>query len=399
MDEGEEIEAGFSMPVSLRKAGWAQQGTSSPGNMQGESKMLKMPEMLYAGLMASLVTAPVAACGQVLFFSDDFELDRGWSIFEEVVAGNACYGTGLGEVVRSGDQARSGQFSLRVWANRQVTARNNHVLARIRVSDHGISGLYVFTVDAMIPAIPDTGQTGPEFSVQNTRDTPEGPKTFIAGIQYVGNRFIDEGRRWQIWHEGSWQPFWRYLPEKGRWYRFVLRVDFEQNRYVDLHVVGAEIDTLLDLSAYRIVGEDRGFLPAVELTLEAENLDTCSRPRPTTFRMYYDNVQLWSIPVSVRDQPLSMGRTPLSVAVSPNPITATATIRIHLSQAARLRVVVRNRLGRRVAVLADDVFAAGTHRLRWSGTDAGDRPVAAGVYFLECVMEGRRRVVPIVMLK
>jgi hypothetical protein len=34
-------------------------------------------------------------------FADDFEVESNWSLFEEIVGGNPCYGVGIGSVARS----------------------------------------------------------------------------------------------------------------------------------------------------------------------------------------------------------------------------------------------------------------------------------------------------------
>jgi flagellar hook assembly protein FlgD len=61
-----------------------------------------------------------------------------------------------------------------------------------------------------------------------------------------------------------------------------------------------------------------------------------------------------------------------------------------LASRGRVRIGVYDILGRRVATIADRVFAAGRHRLAWDGRDDGGRPLASGVYF--CRLDtGERR--------
>ena len=55
---------------------------------------------------------------QTTIFSDDFETPQTWTIFEEIVSGNACYGDNIGEVTRSTDIAQAGTNALRVWSNK-----------------------------------------------------------------------------------------------------------------------------------------------------------------------------------------------------------------------------------------------------------------------------------------
>jgi hypothetical protein len=71
--------------------------------------------------------------------------------------------------------------------------------------------------------------------------------------------------------------------------------------------------------------------------------------------------------------------------VSPNPFVqgTAATFSLAREQHARLEVV--DVTGRRVALLADHVLAAGSHTFVWGGRDAGGTPVAAGTYFVRLV--------------
>lgn len=241
-------------------------------------------------LTALILLIPFWLKAQNIFFEDDFETDKGWSIFEEIINDNPCYEDSIGEVVRSTEFSLSGSYSLRIWANKIGKPKNNHVLGRLKISESGLTGIYAYSLDAYIPASSDTGQTGPEFSVQNTKKVSGLNLTYIAGIQFVGNPYVNGGTNWRIWHNGEWSCFYENIVIKGNWYHFELVMDFEKNRYVNLSIKGAGIDTTINLCAYIIKGEERRFEPAVEITVEGENLDTCSKPRATQFKLYYDNV-------------------------------------------------------------------------------------------------------------
>jgi hypothetical protein len=72
-------------------------------------------------------------------FHDTFETNKRWGIFEEIVR-SACYGTGLGQVRRSGAVPYAGAYSLRVWANKQRALKSNHVIANKKVFRTGQTG-------------------------------------------------------------------------------------------------------------------------------------------------------------------------------------------------------------------------------------------------------------------
>lgn len=69
-------------------------------------------------------------------------------------------------------------------------------------------------------------------------------------------------------------------------------------------------------------------------------------------------------------------------APSPNPLRRSTTLAFDLPQAARIALTVHDLSGRRVATLADGVWAAGRHGLVWRASDAAGRAVPAGLYFV-----------------
>jgi hypothetical protein len=66
----------------------------------------------------------------------------------------------------------------------------------------------------------------------------------------------------------------------------------------------------------------------------------------------------------------------------PNPFEGAVTLKYELPEATDVRVAVYDLLGRRVRTLVDARREAGTHPLRWDGSDAGGVPMASGVYFV-----------------
>lgn len=66
----------------------------------------------------------------------------------------------------------------------------------------------------------------------------------------------------------------------------------------------------------------------------------------------------------------------------PNPVVDRTTIRFGLPEAGPVRLTVYDLLGRRVAVLADGRYQAGTHEIQWGGTAQGRRPLASGLYLI-----------------
>jgi hypothetical protein len=66
----------------------------------------------------------------------------------------------------------------------------------------------------------------------------------------------------------------------------------------------------------------------------------------------------------------------------PNPAMGFAAIRYALAVQCRVRLQLHDLTGRVVRTLADGVQKPGRYALRWNGSDAMDRTLANGVYFI-----------------
>jgi hypothetical protein len=86
--------------------------------------------------------------------------------------------------------------------------------------------------------------------------------------------------------------------------------------------------------------------------------------------------------------PLSTGRalgalpTAFSLAPSrPNPFKQTTTIHFELPEARQVVLKIYNLAGQEVCTLADGVYPAGAHDVRWDARTSGGDPAPNGVYF------------------
>jgi hypothetical protein len=78
----------------------------------------------------------------------------------------------------------------------------------------------------------------------------------------------------------------------------------------------------------------------------------------------------------------------VSFAVTPNPARASH-ITFALPKRDRVQIGVYDLAGRRLAVLADGEFPAGTHTLDWNGRDIEGNEVGSGVYFYKLKVSGQ----------
>lgn len=84
----------------------------------------------------------------------------------------------------------------------------------------------------------------------------------------------------------------------------------------------------------------------------------------------------------------------VSLAISPNPFNATATIRFVLPEAGEVRLVLYDMLGREAATLLSATFAAGEHRVSLDGTN-----FATGLYFVRLVAGSHVATTKLLLLK
>lgn len=69
----------------------------------------------------------------------------------------------------------------------------------------------------------------------------------------------------------------------------------------------------------------------------------------------------------------------------PNPFNPETSIRFQLPEARRLVLTIHDVLDRTVATLADGLYEAGAHDVRWNGRDVQGRPVSSGTYLYRLV--------------
>lgn len=208
-------------------------------------------------------------------------------MFEELVGSNACYADQLGRV-------ETHEGGLRVWANAAGGSSSNHVIGARRAFARGQTGVWEYAVSVQLPAetAVTRGQTGPEFSVQSTREIAPGTyRTHIAGIQY--RRRPEDWTRWEwaVWDDARWVSFLDQPLQGNTWYRMVMRADLTTNRYVRFDLSGGGLSVSTDLSQHRIRPEEKFGEEALWITLESENLwSNCQAVY--TFPLLYDDVDL-----------------------------------------------------------------------------------------------------------
>lgn len=216
-----------------------------------------------------------------------------WRLFEEPISSD--YVTDAGELV------------LELTANKANTTFSNHVSAQDRLNDTGADGTFTYSARAMILANPSDNltfpETGPEISVQNTREVA-GPNflTCTMGVQYVANPWGPPN--WRAWKEVSpGVGQWVFMSSDlvlvpNRWYSLKLTADMQAKTYKGFTVTDEVTNIIYDfqllIDGQPIASEDKWEEAALWATLETENLYQSNRETalPLQGRMRYADVNL-----------------------------------------------------------------------------------------------------------
>ncbi|MGD8414421.1 MAG: FlgD immunoglobulin-like domain containing protein [Candidatus Latescibacterota bacterium] len=83
----------------------------------------------------------------------------------------------------------------------------------------------------------------------------------------------------------------------------------------------------------------------------------------------------------------------------PNPFNPATTIAYSVAVPARVKLGIYDAAGHLVAVLVDEVLAAGTHEAVWNGNSGDGTPAASGVYFYRLESGGRTLTKKLLLLK
>ena len=227
-----------------------------------------------------------------------------WAKYEEDIS--ADYVTDAGDLIQDGGR-------LKIVANKRGTAYSNHIIAQKRLNNTGTDGTFTYTCKVMIAADPNNNysfpQTGPEISVQNTRQVA-GPNwlTCTMGVQYVANPWGPP--HWNAWKEtapgvAAWvQMDTSPVLHPNRWYELELVADMQAKTYTSFKVTdvsGAtpiEYDLTPLIVNQPIAEEDKWPEAALWITCEAENLFNGDHSVSTPYinTVYYDDVDLVIVP-------------------------------------------------------------------------------------------------------
>jgi hypothetical protein len=123
-------------------------------------------------------------------------------------------------------------------------------------------------------------------------------------------------------------------------------------------------------------------------------------PNNTTVTLILSARTLGGVPVSGQINVVVKGG-PAAVRsfASPNPFNPETAIMFTVRNSGPVSVRIYSLEGRLVKTLKDDYTQAGTHEVRWNGTDNGGRHVPSGMYFVKTEAGADKSVFKLSLLK
>jgi hypothetical protein len=104
-------------------------------------------------------------------------------------------------------------------------------------------------------------------------------------------------------------------------------------------------------------------------------------------------------PAGIYDDPTTLPERFYVHPSYPNPFNSSATIEYSVPARLPVRISVYDVLGRRIALITDEVQSPGEHAVCWNGTDMGGREMPTGVYFWMVRAGSLTRPVKMLLLK
>lgn len=144
---------------------------------------------------------------------------------------------------------------------------------------------------------------------------------------------------------------------------------------------------------------------SVRTVLLAANLGSMAGAKPRNLFLWETLVKEFetpycSVPTGIEAAtPAAPPARPTLAAAAPNPFNPTTAIRFTLPRAAHARVLVFSVSGALVRTLADGLYPAGTHVVRWDGRDDHGRELASGAYFYRLEADGTREARKLILLR
>jgi hypothetical protein len=83
----------------------------------------------------------------------------------------------------------------------------------------------------------------------------------------------------------------------------------------------------------------------------------------------------------------------------PNPFNPSTKISFYLPEAGKVNLTIYNPLGQQVITLIDNNLKAGSHSITWNGECSNASISASGIYYYRLDLDGKTKVMKMLLLK
>jgi hypothetical protein len=228
-----------------------------------------------------------------------------------------------------------------------------------------------------------------------------GPGAMIAGMWTDLNPVASSGKIWRYTDTVNHRFIveWSHVVHQGTATPETFQIILLDPAFYPTATGDGEI-----LVQYKDVSDPASCGAGIENGLETQGLQysLLGDPNPTALGIADLRVVKYTPDAPVRtDVPVGAGAggPALLLAASPNPFHGTTSIAFRLPARQEAALDIYGVDGRHVTTLFEGVAEAGITDVRWSGADAGGRPVAAGLYFAKFRTAGVTEIGKVMVLR
>lgn len=172
-----------------------------------------------------------------------------------------------------------------------------------------------------------------------------------------------------------------------------------ENSYIDRIAPVSPAFTIFTNGGYnRTVAYDAGTYRTIGSAFELGGL-VDGTPPSTQDTLIEQILIFFGIIVDVEEENEVVVTSVNRLSVLPNPANKKLTFAFDITARTEIKIEMFNVLGQKIAVIADQIFRAGEHKIQWDFHDAKGRELAQGAYFYRVVTEGETKTGKVLFIK
>jgi hypothetical protein len=172
-----------------------------------------------------------------------------------------------------------------------------------------------------------------------------------------------------------------------------------ENSYIDRIAPIPPAFTIFTNGGYnRTVAYDAGTYRTIGSAFELGGL-VDGTPPSTKDTLIEQILIFFGIIVGVEEENVMAPTTVNRLSVSPNPANRKLTFAFDINEKMHIKIEMFNVLGQKIAVIAEQTFQPGGHKIQWDFHDTKGRELTQGAYFYRIITEGETETGKILLIK